>query len=96
MDRSYLFYAANFEPEVHRIEDSMRAGNVERTNIFIEKTLRTIDAVLSSPDIATAGKEEWSVIRSLVAAYPDNSPAINRIVLSYGSPFSQKFARQNP
>ena len=92
MERSYLFYAANFDPEVHRIEESLRAGERERAQVFIEKTLRTIDALLSAKDISPAGKEEWSAIRSLVASYTNNTEAVNNILLSYDVPFSQKFA----
>ena len=90
---SYLFHAANFEPEVHRIENSIAAGHTERARIFIEKTLKIIDAVLSAKDVSMAGKEEWFVVQSLVASYEQNDAETNRALLAYGHPFAQKFAR---
>ena len=94
MERSYLFYAANFEPEVHRIETSIRAGDKDRAGVFIDKTLKTIDSLLAARDISPAGKEEWSTVRALIASYQENDADTNRMLLSYGSPFSQKFARE--
>ncbi len=94
MERSYLFYAANFEPEVHRIEASVRSGDMGRAQAFVDKTLKTIDLLLSAKDVSPAGKEEWSLVRTLTASYFENDAATNRMLLSYGSPFSQKFARE--
>lgn len=94
MNRPYLFYAANFDPEIRRVEQSICAHQAERTPVFIEKTLKLIGALLSAHDISSAGKEEWSLVRSLVASYPDNDAATNRALLAYGLPFSKKFARR--
>ncbi len=95
MERSYLFYAANFESEAHRIEQSVRMGDKRRASVFIDKTLKTIDLLLSAKDISPAGREEWFLVRALTASYIGNDAVTNRILLSYGSPFSQKFIRQN-
>jgi hypothetical protein len=70
------------------------AGDRERAGVFIDKTSKTIDSLLSARDVSPSGREEWSLVRALTASYLQNDAATNRTLLSYGSPFSQKFARQ--
>jgi hypothetical protein len=89
---SYLYHAANFEPEVARLARAYATNDLTKVALFKQKTLDIVDRILSSPDISPAGKEEWGVVSRLVNMFESNDASINNLLSTYGTPFSMRFA----
>jgi hypothetical protein len=89
---SYLYYAANFEPEVARLFRAHDAKNAVAEKSFLDSTLATIASIVSASDISAAGREEWGVMRQLVEGYTSLDETTRKMVLAFGTPFSMRFA----
>ena len=93
MTKNSLYFAANFEPEVARMHRALEGGEMQKYVVFKMQTVKTVERVLASEDISAAGKEEWSTILRMVERF-EFLGAEKNTVLSYGVPFSRKFAQQ--
>ena len=88
------FYMANLDPEIARMFRALDAGKKENADMFRDKSLQIVDAVLASPEVKSSGREEWGVVRNLILGY-DNLDSYSRKVLEkFGLPFSMKFMSQ--
>ena len=88
----HLYYAANFDPEVHRLLSAYERGDTVSAELFKEKIVTIIQKILTAPDISPAGTEEWNIIAGLIETYDSNSAAENALLAVYGAPFSMRFA----
>ena len=85
---------ANVEPEISRMFRAFDSGNTENANKFRDRTITMIDSALSFPDISAGGHTEWTTLRLMINNYNKLDPYARKLVLSYGIPFSIKFAKQ--
>jgi hypothetical protein len=89
---SYLYHAANFEPEVARFARAHAHKDGATVEVFKRKTLDILARILAAADISAAGREEWGAIRRLVETYEQCDTYTQSIVLKFGAPFSMRFA----
>ena len=93
-EKDLLFYMANFDPEINRMDKAYRENNKEKFVLFKNKSLLVLNKIIESKELKGAGKEEWFTIRNIVEGYEHATPYMQKITCSFGLPFSEKFARR--
>jgi len=92
MVRDSLFYAANFEPEVVRMFKAYDASQKDVAEKFKERALAITDEILTKKEFSSAGREEWFSVRNLLLGYDQLDAYARQVLLTFGRPFSYKFA----
>lgn len=91
MQKDILFYQANFEPELNRLLQAEKSGDLKFILLFKNKTLKIVDEILKLSN-NFAEKEEWFSIRNIVADIEHTDENVKKIISNYGIPFSNKYA----
>jgi len=92
-ERSSLFYAANFDPEVNRLFKSVQTGDVQRINMFKKVTLQTVENLLQDRNLSRGGWAEWVQVKDMVSNFENLDPGDQKFLCNYGAPFSYLFAK---
>ncbi len=69
-------------------------GHLDTAENFKKRAEDMIGKILSLGEISPAGREEWFALRNLVAGYDLLDAESRQIVLSFATPFSQKYMQQ--
>jgi hypothetical protein len=88
------FYMANLDPEIGRMFRAFDAKKYENADMFRDKSLQIVNAILISPEVKSSGREEWSAIRELIIGYNVLDSYSRKVLEKFGTPFSIKFMNQ--